>query len=379
MLYIIIVVINLALGLTIGSNRLLGFLSLLGLGWLIASDYVETNGDYSNYLIAYNNVSSGVTPFERGYTQLEMLAYNQGLTYAEFRLWFSLVTVIILYIAIVRFTNNVALFVALFATTTFFTDGTQIRNLMMIAIVILATSFLKKLSVINIIIFVVFIYLATQLHSSGYSFFIILLFRVLPYDKLKNVALIFFSFIMLVSLSLKLFGFGMLYNLLVKIFGTLVQRVNFLTKLQSYTNGTNISTILLLWLTILFSISISFLIYSMLKKFEIEQITVKSKLLFSGMTVSIIAMPLVVMAPDYSRIARNATLFLFILIAYYYELARNNKKIAKQLSNYRKKFIVSLLIMLIPFVYVHNTIWGPTFLNSIPYTIKLKSPYIYNQ
>lgn len=381
MLYILIVTVNLIFGLTTASNRTVGFFSLLGLGWLIASDYVETNGDYANYLLAYNTVNTGITPFEKGYTQLELLAYNQGLTYVDFRMCFSLITMIILFCSIVRFTSNVSLFVVLFSTTTFFTDGTQIRNLMMIALAILATSFLKKISLLNVSIFLILIYVATQIHSSGYSFFAILLVRILPYKKLKKVAIVTFSIILIMSVAFKIFGFRILFQLLVRIFGSTVQRVNFLTKLQSYTAGTSSYTILLLWITIIATIAIAFIIYKLLRELNIDKVTIKAKLLFSGMTMSIIAMPLIVMAPDYSRISRNATLFLFILVALYSEVTHREKKsrVSCYFNKTKSKILLSLVFILVPFVFVHNSIWGPVFLKSIPYTMRLESPYIYHE
>ncbi|MEX0381016.1 EpsG family protein [Leuconostoc sp. MS02] len=375
MLYMAIVIISLVFGLSTSSNRIVGFLGLMGLGWLIATDYIETNGDYANYLSAYNTVSSGNTPFENGYTWLELISYNRGLTYEEFRFWFAIVAVLILYIGVVRFTKNISLFVFLFAISTFFADGTQIRNLMMIAIIILATSFLKKLSFVNISIFVVLLYCATQLHSSGYAFYIILIARLLPRKNLKNISLFTIAATFVFSLTLKIFGFSTLFNVLVKIFGSTVQRVNFLTKLHSYTNGTNSYTILLIWITVLVSIGISFVLFRLINNVELKKTNENARLLFFGMSTAIIAMPLVIMAPDYSRIARNATLFLFILVSLYFE----KSNIKNNLSISKNKVVIMMIIFLIPFIYVHDTIWGPTFLNSISYTAKLKNPYFYKQ
>lgn len=380
MIYILIVIVNLIFGLATASNRVIGFFSLLGLGWLIASDYVETNVDYYNYSWAYNNVDSGITPFEKGYTQLELLAFHHGLSYVDFRWCFTFTTVIILFFAITRFTSNVSLFVALFSLTVFFTDGTQIRNLMMISLVMLAASFLKQLSVFNVVVFLLLVYLSTQIHSTGYPFFAILMLRVIPYDNFKKLAAVVFAVVLFISVSLKIFGSNILYQLLVKMFGGVVQRVNFLTKLQSYTDGTSLYTVLLIWMIIAATTGMAFVIYKLLRDFNSDEVMLKAKILFSGMSMSLVSMPLIVLAPDYSRISRNATLFLFALVALYFEVTHREHQLnsSSVFKLTKTKILVFLVIILVPFSYIHNSIWGSTFLNSIPYTIKLKSPYLYS-
>lgn len=371
MLYIAIVIISLVFGLSTASNRIVGFLSLMGLGWLIATDYPTTNLDYHAYVDAYNVVSSGITPFEKGYTSLELLGYNYGLEYVTFRAYFTVATMLLLYIAVVRFTNNVSLFVALFASTTFFLEGTQIRNLLMISIVIFATSFLKKMSLWRIIIFIILVYWSGQIHSSGYMFYVVLPIRCIPYEIFKKYGIIFLGLIGLFSVFLKIFGVNILYMIILKLFGGIVQRANFLTKLQGYTVGSNSTIVILIWTTAIISVCLAYMLCNNIKLLENKNTAETSVALFSGVSASLLVIPFIVMAPDYSRISRNAVLFLFILIAYFYQIKHQQ---FKNMQYKRKGIGIVIILFLCLFTFTHDTLWGEKFISSIPYTMKLQIP-----
>ncbi|WP_334427475.1 MULTISPECIES: hypothetical protein [unclassified Levilactobacillus] len=159
-------------------SKLVGLFGILILGYLAGSADPATTSDYDTYQMVYSNSNNGLY-FERGYSYLSSFFFNRGWSYLDFRVLFCILASIILYIGVVRFTSNVAIFVFLYGITAFFIDATQVRNFMMVSLVILGSSFLIRLNLKNCMISVFFILLAAEFQSIGYVFLLIVLLRVL--------------------------------------------------------------------------------------------------------------------------------------------------------------------------------------------------------
>ncbi|ORI78727.1 EpsG family protein [Leuconostoc mesenteroides] len=151
------------------------------LGLLSAYSNPLYNPDYSVYDAYYTLAGQGTntTYFEKIYMRLGILAYDHGLSYLDFRLAMVMIFTTVLIFGILRFTDNVAFVALSYALTSFFINDVQIRNFFMLAIIVVAVSVLKKITVKRLIITLALIYVAAGFHSVVYVFLFMLVFLLL--------------------------------------------------------------------------------------------------------------------------------------------------------------------------------------------------------
>ncbi|WP_367366782.1 EpsG family protein [Leuconostoc pseudomesenteroides] len=363
MLYIISVIIEFIGGILKGKHtQILGLMGFAVLAFLAANVDPTTTTDYANYQAGYLSAPLGVpSVFERGYTQLGIQAYNLGLTYAEFRAIFTYIAFLILVVAIMRFTSNVAMVASLFGMMLFFNLTTQIRNLMMIAIVLLGLSFLKSKTLMGIFLFIALDIVGAQIHTSSYFFLLIVPLVLVPRDWLKRLVIVVAFVTVLMGLLILIVGNHRFINLLTSMLsfvdrGNLVQRLT-----NSYSRGSRISVQLLIILTGAGSAWIATTIANQYQVTLVESKTQqKLSVLATASLVSLLAIPLIFLAPDYSRIPRETMVFLILIVAIYFEKRTQFPTATKTLIFY--------FMLLVPiFIYTHLTIWGTLFTDSIPY------------
>ncbi|MGX6454057.1 EpsG family protein [Pediococcus acidilactici] len=368
MLFLITVFICFFSSLILKNTRVIGLFALMVYAFLAGAASPVTTTDYPVYETHYNLLGYEISPFERGYTYLSTLFSSHGYTYSSFRLFFAFLACFILFIGVCLFTKKVAFFAGMYGVTVFFNDATQIRNLMMISLVVLGAGLLTRKRIVWKLIGVGVLIISTQFHDLGFLFTLIFVgLSVLSEEVLYR----YYKYIVGI-----LFGLGALFSV-----GSRISIINifsiFLNKFSSRTNsaenvvnsfgrGNSWSTIIMVWISLMIlSIVLVKLRDLTLLKVEGQQ-AFKVKVLFIGSSISMLVAFLIVLAPDYSRISRNAFLFFLIMLCVCIE-NYSFKKIIR--SNFYIIFL--LIVVLISTTYINTMIWGPNYYNSIPYLMRL--------
>lgn len=351
-------------GLTTRKNK---FFSALGFFTLAYTAGVINPGpamsyDYPLYATFYN---AGSNYFEKGYSDFALFALQHGLSYEEFRYIFSIIAIVILYWGVARFTNNMALFISLYGCTVFFYDAVQIRNLMMISLVILGSSFLIDLSIKNIAISTALILFSAQFHTSGYFFLLIILVRILPKKIIKRSLYVVICVTILLTVIVSFTGTEVLTTLLTKPLNLIIGgRASLGDKLVGqYNYGSPVPKLI----TIIISTTCALIVQNMyFTSSGSNEEFKKQQILFSAMITAVLGLPLLLLAIDYSRIQRNAVLFILIGISLFFEQDK---------VEFKKNKIS--IVMWSVFVFALNVwaqiyIWGFQFQEIIPYLIKVK-------
>lgn len=170
------------------------------IGMIILAFYAGTmQPNYSFDTLAYQNYYNQINShlnlmfdnrFELGFKYLNMLGGIIGLDYESFRLFSFLIFFLIFLWALLRFNTNISKFIAAYSIVPFFSDVTQVRNFFMMALVLLAYSFMQKINMKNYIIATFLILLGSSIHSMGYLFLIGLPFFKIPFNRIKNMLLV---------------------------------------------------------------------------------------------------------------------------------------------------------------------------------------------
>lgn len=342
------------------KGRLIGLITLLCLGYLAGDADPQTTSDYTMYSTIYKQSGvSTVNYFEKGYSEMARFFLSHNFDYAQFRLVFAILAAIILYLGVSKFTKNVPLFSVLYGCTVFCADATQIRNFMMISIVVFAYSFLIKASFKNYIIAIALVLVAAQFHSTGYFFLIGILLNLFPTYDGRFTGFILLPVEILTSLFIALFGTSSVTSFLSGIAGLIGGRDTLSSKLtQQYNYGTQTEIVIAMGLLITLAVVFEAVL--------LDKDDFKERVLFNGMLVGLFSIPTLELALDYSRISRNAFLFAFIAIAYYFEKHQFSK-----LDDKRKLSMIGLLIVCVGVGFVYLHFLGSEFTQSIPYLLKL--------
>lgn len=347
------------------DTRFVGFIMMLNLAFLVGNTDPIMTTDYQVYLNHYNILGMEVSPFEHGYTLMSSFFFRQGYSYAQFRMIFSITSFVILFVGVSLFTKKVALFTGIYGVTVFFNDATQIRNLMMISLVILGAGLLVKNSKALNALGVLSMILSTQFHDLGFVFLIIIVpLSFVKVDLVKK----YFNQIVVTFFAIGILFMTINTNVIVELFSKFLSK--FSSRTDSATNilarfgrGTSWTTIILVWISlILFAIVLKILVksldYQNLKSVKISMI---------GSGIALLTIFLIVIAPDYSRIARNSFLFLIILFCVFIE---KKGDIIFNKNNILKAILILSLFTVT--AYVHTTIWGDSYVQSIPYIANLR-------
>lgn len=345
------------------NTKIIGFIGFLIMGYIAGTANPDTTLDYAAYKTYYDLAPSGIRYFEHGYSSLGVLFYKMGFDYASFRVFFAFMTVVIMYIGLIRFTKKIALISAIYGCTLFFVDATQIRNFMTLSIIVLAMSFLIEVSTRNVIISSILIFLSAQIQSVGYVFFLIIIVRLLPEKILRKGIPFFVGFNIFAILGVMIVGINRVQSVLVKIVTMLPTRDNLVYKISSqYGTGISHVRLIVIFAATLFGILLSWYLNNRIQS-KGRIINNKMKILYVGILVTFMMLPIVYLSYDYSRIQRNGFLFLLIQIAIFSE-----QKIEKN-----TKFVAYLSFCMTSILYVgaFGYYWFATMRQSIPYLLKL--------
>lgn len=349
-------------------NYLVGLLGLIVLAFIAGVTNIGHNADYVAYMNDYNispHQGSADYHFEKGYTYLALFFYKLNFSYQQFRIIFACIAVAILFVGIYRFTRNVVLVTALYGLTVFVLDSVQIRNFMVLALVVLGSSFLIDGSAKNTMISIFFILLSGQFHSMGYLFLLVVLFRFIPEDVMLKKSWIFVVLSVLAVFIVNLLGVATIGKILASIVGLISDRASVITKITSqYSYGTVLISYTVLAIATICGFLLLTLIFKIISLNNDIDLTNRFKVLYAGGLVSVVMLPTLSLAGDYSRIPRAAFIFILLGIAIYYEYS-DKLKITKM------KSLITFFVILVCFMTAgaHFFSWGTAYRANVPYLL----------
>lgn len=367
MIYLFTIAVCLVTGIIFKNTKVIGFWGLMVLAYLTGTANPLTTLDYEDYLIHYNIQGLEVSPFEKGYTLVSSFFLMHGFDYAHFRIIIAYVAFIFMFIGVCHFTNNVALFTGIYGISFFFLDAIQIRNLLMLAMLILGVGLLAEKNKKSKIFGIFLMFVSTQFHDLGYLFllfFLICIFtdreRIEKYFNLY-VGISFGLGVILLVFNSKTSIVNILYNFLLKFSSRSASAENIMSK---YGRGNGISTVIIIWISLLLLyISLKFIIN------DLKQLGIYNddhmKILLVGCMVAFTVAFLAVLAPDYLRLDRVALCFYIILLCVLKGYLGTIRKVNP------KKIGIILCLLLIS-IYINNKVWGSEYLQSIPFLIGIE-------
>lgn len=306
MLYIGSLIINNVSYFYNNFRRLSVFVSAIVMVILFRGTDGRTTPDYSVYQQQYNMNSNY---FEMGYNSLVHFGNFLGMDYPTFRLLFSILAVAIFTWAVFRVSTEPEMAVTGYMISAFFADIVQIRQFMMISLVLLGYSFFKNKTVKNIIIGFVFLILSSEFHSLGWMFVLMAPLCFVPISKqmklLKWTTIIFIGLAVVTRLLPK----SIVIAFTSAIIGNLSSRQNIDTNIADvYTNGGGIGV---------FVVTLLILVLMLWAIFKIPEIkyTDNIRILMPGIFIVLLSLALVSVSIDYTRLLRAASILILIIFS----------------------------------------------------------------
>lgn len=314
MLYLVIILFLLLIGCVVKKNMII---SLFFIGVLI---YIFTNvnsqiPDYGNYFQYYYGGEYYRNLLQPGYESLSIFFLNHGFSFENFRLLIALFTLLIIYLAIILWTKNIALVLGFYLISYFPMDIIQIRNFAMLGFTTLAITVLVKKSKIKYIISICLIYIGSQFHTMALIYLPAILISIFPDTYVKQIRKYCVP-MAIIGCVVMFFGSGTtLIGPLAGFIGRLTGNESQITNklIERYSTGTSFS----MMLSVILVNFIVFIVLNKISHYEANNISNYSMLSVINVVANlasygVILSPLMVIAPDYSRIFRDFNLIYII-------------------------------------------------------------------
>lgn len=339
MVYVLIILFSLFVGYILKRNRTI---SLFVIGALV---YIFTNispdiPDYGNYLQYYYGGEYYRNLLQKGYENVSIFFLNHGYSFEAFRLFLALLTFLIIWFAIQMWTKNVAWVLAVYLVAYFPMDVIQIRNFVMLGFATLGITILSKNGYLKYVLSAILIYIGAQFHTTGLIYLPIAAVTLLP-DNIENrirkytvPGAVIGTVLFLLGSRTKLLG--SLAGLIGRLAGNETEMTNKIT--SRYATGTSMSMIVVV-------VAVNLIVWLAVNKIvqyeaenESESMRAIEKVVKNITSYELLLSPLMVIAPDYSRVFRNFDLIIitfFIMILSHNDTMHGSKKVA----------VLSLMIM----------------------------------
>lgn len=336
MLYMTIVSFFIIIGI-IKKNNI--YMTLLGVCLIVymfinVSPAVPDYGNYMSYFYAgerYRNL------LPTGFETISLYIWHRGYSFLYFRFVLGTMVLIIVWVAAKIWTKNTAWVVAAYLVTFFPMDLMQLKNFSMMGFSVLGIAVLANRGKSKYIVSLFCIWLGTQFHTLGVVFIPLVLMMLIPdelLDKLYYKYTIIFSSIFLIFLTAgsKITFLNNISKIISQLSGSEEDHV--VTKLiNRYSAGTSLSVILVIILT---NIIIWYVIGKITSNDKLLLMERKQKLIEKimknlGIYILILS-PVMLIAPDYSRIFRNLgylEIMFFIFVIGQKNYTIKSKKLAK--------------------------------------------------
>ena len=256
------------------------------------------------------------------YTLLRNAAHSSGMSFYMFRALVSFVSGLIPVLIMRKEKLNIAFFLAIYLPSLMFLDSMQFRNQVAICIVVLGSVILiKKDDIKHKIIFVLFVLIAMQFHTSAIMFLVFL-----PVcSKHKKI----WDRVFLI-VGILLLGVAFLNNRTVPLINVLYSRIlsSSDTRLYSYGSGHRI----FLYPTAVHIITTLLSTYSV-RHFNLDTTNGKQSLQYqyaqfinSANRMFFVFVPFVLMHTTFYRLLRNIFVFNIISVGFCYQNCRSNNQ-----------------------------------------------------
>lgn len=160
------------------KNIISSVLSLLFMLWVITIVPHDSysNNDYAAYLMAYQNPDS--VSMEPGFILMLKILYSTGLSFDQARWTLLFMGTIIFWLMFRWISKSWSLVLIGYLFSAFFIDQVQLRNTIMWVFIFIGICILlkRRLSKLNILLFLALVIVAGSIQSSGYLYFLIVPF-----------------------------------------------------------------------------------------------------------------------------------------------------------------------------------------------------------
>lgn len=168
----LILIFMIFLGFTAPRNKIISIV-LFTYMWCIIG-FNSFTPDFANYKFMYEQIDSGIfTTFEPGYVMLNHICLHAGLSFTQFRCVVAAIGLLLVYISVLRLTDNYNLLLCIFMLYPVLGYTGGIRSLVAFGFGLLGMTFLVRGGKRRIIKYLICIGLAICFH---YSFFVYLIF-----------------------------------------------------------------------------------------------------------------------------------------------------------------------------------------------------------
>ncbi|MFD0898441.1 EpsG family protein [Loigolactobacillus binensis] len=165
------------------------------------------NADFFTYQWLY---SAHIPYGEPGYQVLTRLGPMLGLNYQQFRLILTAIFMIVLYRGVQKLTPHTAGFMAFYFCYPFFLDLIQLRNFMMMALLVYASHFLLEKTYRNLALFTLFVLLGASLQVLGLLYLLVIPLYYFDAHNLWKIGLLTVVFLLSVVVMVPVFSQMML-------------------------------------------------------------------------------------------------------------------------------------------------------------------------
>lgn len=151
------------------------------------------NADFATYQWLY---TAKIPYGEPGYRLLTQFGYLLGLSYQQFRLLLAALFLIILHRGVQKLTTHSAAFLAFYFCYPFFLDLIQLRNFMMMALLVYASHFLLQQTYRNLAFFALFVLLGASFQILGLLYLLVIPLVALDPANLGKISLLGLVFLL---------------------------------------------------------------------------------------------------------------------------------------------------------------------------------------
>lgn len=332
LLYILIILSLLFTGYILKSNLTISIF-FMGLLSYIFSNVSPQVPDYGNYFQYYYGGEYYRNLLQKGYESVSILFLNHGYSFVNFRLALAILTFIMLWLAIQIWTKNILWVLAFYLISYFPMDIIQIRNFVMLGFSTLAITILTKNGNLKYVISLFSIWVGAQFHTMGLIYLPIVIVTMLPNFVAKKMRKYSIPIAIVGTIGFFLGSraaiLGPLAGFVGRLSGSESQITNKLT--DRYTTGTSLSMLLVV-------IVVNVIIWIAVKKISQyeknnsnKEVRVVIDTIKNIASYGLILSPLMIIAPDYSRVFRNfGLLFIifFIMILSKRDVEHGSKTVA---------------------------------------------------
>lgn len=380
LIYIFLLVLNLAF-VTLKFGRYIGGgLSFIYIGFLAGRTDLVNNRDTFNYFNDYINLGNfGYNSrFEWAYVYSEKIGRAMNLTYPEYRTIFMLIIFGLFIWALTKFTHNLSMVYIFFALFNFPLEVTQVRNFAMFSFFLFALALNTKPTKLNKLLSLVFAYIGTGFHSTGYLFmFPIIIVVFFDRDNIERMTKYVWYASTGLAFIMPVLGSGWVGNVLSRLLGSVSGNAEAAENVRDRFNNDG-SVVLSLVMAI--SFWIFYKAGDTLTKHSYDGDFAKkswnTKLLNLSIAFTSLGIPLLQVSGQYQRVLRYGLLLIIIkmVASYVSETPSPVKGMLDKHTQIKNSDVMASMVMFVDYFMIVILFYGlyasRLFADTVPYLIQ---------